>query len=132
MRGICQKCKEAYEVETRHWLATVGVPPEANDRRGPRSTLYRGKGCENCAGTGYRGRLGIHEVLEITDDIREIISQRGTALKIKEAAAQERHDHPAGVGDPQAPGRDDDGRGSLRVTDASCESADKEVREWFR
>jgi len=84
VRGICKNCKEAYQVDTQ-WLATVGVP-QKKFPEGPKVTLYRGKGCENCAGTGYRGRLGIHEVLEVTDDIREIISQRGTALKIKEAA----------------------------------------------
>ena len=84
VRGICAQCKEAYEVDTQ-WLGTIGVPPKKFPA-GPKVTLYRGKGCENCAQTGYRGRMGIHEVLEVTDDIREIISQRGTAMKIKEAA----------------------------------------------
>jgi type IV pilus assembly protein PilB len=84
VRTICKECKEAYEVNTA-WLTTVGVP----QKRLPTTekiTLYRGKGCENCAATGYRGRMGVHEVLEITDEIRELISQRATALKIKEAA----------------------------------------------
>jgi type IV pilus assembly protein PilB len=84
VRGICKNCKEAYEVNTQ-WLATVGMP-QKKWPEGPKVTLYRGKGCEMCSGTGYRGRMGIHEVLEITDEIREIISSRGTALKIKEAA----------------------------------------------
>ncbi len=84
VRGICKQCKEAYEVNTQ-WLATVGVPQKKWPET-PKVTLYRGKGCENCSGTGYRGRMGIHEVLEVTDDIRELISQRATALKIKEMA----------------------------------------------
>jgi type IV pilus assembly protein PilB len=84
IRSICKNCKEAYEVNTQ-WLATVGVP-QKKWPEGPKVTLHRGKGCETCSGTGYRGRMGIHEVLEITDEIREIISARGTALKIKEAA----------------------------------------------
>jgi type IV pilus assembly protein PilB len=83
VRRICPECKEAYQVKPT-WLATVGVPsskfPEGD------VTLYRGKGCENCSGTGYRGRLGVHEVLEISDEIRDLISQRATALKILEAA----------------------------------------------
>jgi type IV pilus assembly protein PilB len=82
VRTICKNCKEAYEVDTV-WLQSIGVKrlPE-----GPKATLYRGKGCENCAGTGYRGRMGIHEVLEVNDEIRELIGQRATALRIKDVA----------------------------------------------
>jgi type IV pilus assembly protein PilB len=84
VRTICKECKESYEVNTQ-WLATVGVP-QKKWPEGPKVTLHRGKGCDACSGTGYRGRMGIHEVLEVTDDIRELISQRATALKIKETA----------------------------------------------
>ncbi|MDE2038872.1 MAG: Flp pilus assembly complex ATPase component TadA [Elusimicrobia bacterium] len=84
VRTICRDCREAYEVD-REWLATFGVPqrklPEAR-----KVTLYRGKGCPSCSGTGYRGRKGVHEVLEINDELRELIGQRATALKIKETA----------------------------------------------
>ncbi len=84
VRRICSECKEPYEVDTT-WLTSLGVPP----KRLPnflKTTLHRGKGCDNCAGSGYRGRLAIHEVLDITDEVRELICQRATAAKIKEAA----------------------------------------------
>ncbi|MHB2026257.1 MAG: GspE/PulE family protein [Elusimicrobiota bacterium] len=84
VRTICKDCKEAYEVETR-WLSNLGVPEKQRPDK-PKTVLYKGKGCENCAGTGYRGRIGIHEVLEITDDIRELIGQKATAMRIKDAA----------------------------------------------
>ncbi|HVC08745.1 MAG TPA: ATPase, T2SS/T4P/T4SS family [Elusimicrobiota bacterium] len=84
VRTICKDCKESYEVETQ-WLANLGVPAKQRPDT-PKVTLYKGKGCENCAGTGYRGRIGIHEVLEITDNIRELISQKATAMNIKDAA----------------------------------------------
>jgi type IV pilus assembly protein PilB len=84
VRTICAKCKEPYEVDTA-WLASIGVP-QSRLPQTPKATLHRGKGCENCAGTGYRGRMGVHEVLEVSDEIRELISQRATALKIKEVA----------------------------------------------
>jgi len=47
--------------------------------------LSRGRGCEVCAQTGYKGRMGIHEILEINDAIRAIIIDKGHVSKIKEA-----------------------------------------------
>jgi len=84
VRTICKQCKETYEVDTA-WLASLGVNPKRLPP-GPKTNLCRGKGCEACAGTGYRGRMGIHEVLEVNDEIRDLIGQRATALKIKEVA----------------------------------------------
>ena len=86
VRTICKDCKEAYEVNTA-WLTTIGVSQKKLPQT-PKITLYRGKGCESCSGTGYRGRRGIHEVLEITDEIRDLIGQRATAVKIKEVAVK--------------------------------------------
>ena len=86
VRTICKDCKEAYEVNTA-WLTTVGVAQKKLPET-PKITLYRGKGCETCSGTGYRGRKGVHEVLEITDEIRELIGQRATAVKLKETAVR--------------------------------------------
>lgn len=48
--------------------------------------FYRGKGCDRCGGSGYRGRIGIYEVLEIDDRIRELISARKDASVISQAA----------------------------------------------
>jgi len=49
-------------------------------------TLSRGKGCDQCAGTGYKGRTAIHEILIINDQIRDLIYQQATIQKVKEAA----------------------------------------------
>ncbi len=84
LRRICKECKEPYEVETS-WLASLGVQQKRLPST-PKATLYRGKGCENCNNSGYRGRMGVHEVLEVTDEIRDMICQRATGLKIKETA----------------------------------------------
>jgi general secretion pathway protein E len=43
-------------------------------------------GCERCGGTGYRGRLGVFEVLELTNDLRELIGEKTDGLKIDEMA----------------------------------------------
>ena len=82
VRRICAECKESYEVDTA-WLASLGVQSKRLPHT-PKALLQRGKGCERCAGTGYRGRLGIHEVLEATDEVRALISRRATSEEIKE------------------------------------------------
>ena len=47
-------------------------------------SLHKGKGCDNCAGTGYRGRQGLYEVLEVTDTVRQMILDKASAREIKE------------------------------------------------
>lgn len=83
MRAICPKCREAYEVE-RDWLLKLGVPEtQLQTTSKGKIVLYRGKGCENCANTGYRGRQGLYEVMEVTDAIRQLILDRASAKDIK-------------------------------------------------
>jgi type IV pilus assembly protein PilB len=48
--------------------------------------IFEGKGCEDCRFTGYHGRTGIHEILLITEDIREMILQRTSSQQIKSRA----------------------------------------------
>ena len=48
--------------------------------------FIRGKGCAQCDGTGYAGRTAIHEILLIEDQLRDLIYQQATMLKLKEAA----------------------------------------------
>jgi type II secretory ATPase GspE/PulE/Tfp pilus assembly ATPase PilB-like protein len=48
--------------------------------------VYEGAGCDDCAQTGYRGRLGIYELLPVNDTIRQLILKRSSADAIKEAA----------------------------------------------
>lgn len=76
VRRICQSCIYSYESEpglkdiVSRELEGFGVA--AKNARIPK-VLYRGKGCPACGGTGYRGRLGIFEVLEVTDTIKKLI-----------------------------------------------------------
>ena len=84
VRKICEQCRVPYtpeqEVLARHffWNDTVALP-----------VFYRGEGCENCAYTGYRGRLGIHEFLQISLAMRDYILQGRTYMEIRELAYQE-------------------------------------------
>lgn len=66
VRKICPLCKEAYEAST-HEKKVLGVP--VNERL----VLYRGKGCPNCNESGYKGRVGVFEIMEVDRQVREAI-----------------------------------------------------------
>lgn len=76
IRMICPKCKETYE-----------APAEIAKRLGARSaskiTLARGKGCEQCSKTGYRGRMAVYEILPVTDSLREAIISKAPSTVLK-------------------------------------------------
>jgi type IV pilus assembly protein PilB len=89
VRGICPKCKEPYEVE-KDWLIQLGVPEaQLQVSAGGKILLHKGKGCENCAGTGYRGRQGLYEVMEVTDAIRALVLDRASSRDIKAQAIKQ-------------------------------------------
>ena len=88
MRKICPKCVERYEVDA-DWLLKLGISRNLMQVSDGKVVLARGKGCENCAGTGYRGRAGLYEVLEISDPMRELIMDRAPIAKIKEQARKQ-------------------------------------------
>jgi type IV pilus assembly protein PilB len=66
-------------------LVDVGFTPEEIGS----FKLFKGRGCGVCNGTGYKGRVGLYEVMEISDGIRDIIMQGGTAVEIKRKALEE-------------------------------------------
>ena len=86
VRVICKHCKEPYEVPG-DFLSSIGVK-EAEIKGKKKVTLYRGKGCDNCSNTGYRGRTACFEVMEIHDDLRELILNRESTHLIKSKARE--------------------------------------------
>ena len=82
-RRICQNCKEPVEMAPQA-LLNLGFK---KDEVGT-FTVYKGRGCEKCNNTGYKGRVGLVEVMIIDDDIRELILSGGTAIDIKRKAAE--------------------------------------------
>ena len=78
VRRICKHCREEYEPDP------LDVPPDFKLQPGQK--VYRGVGCRECRHTGYRGRLGIFELMMIDDKIRELILQHKSATEILEAA----------------------------------------------
>jgi type IV pilus assembly protein PilB len=83
VRRVCQKCAEDMAVPPQA-LIDIGFSPE----EAPKVKIRRGKGCGDCNNSGYRGRVGLFEVMEITDDIRELILTGATALELKKKAIE--------------------------------------------
>ncbi|KPK39438.1 MAG: hypothetical protein AMJ78_08505, partial [Omnitrophica WOR_2 bacterium SM23_29] len=81
VRVICSNCKEPY-LPTKDELIAVGLKPGELEGK----TLYRGAGCKECVYTGYKGRIGIFELLMINDDIRELIVKKASSANIMEVA----------------------------------------------
>ena len=50
---------------------------------------FKGKGCDKCNGTGYKGRVGLYEVMEVTEDLRELILVGASALELRRKAVDE-------------------------------------------
>lgn len=83
IRKLCPKCKEAYE-PTENLLAHLPIIEKKK-----KTTFYRPKGCEQCFNTGYKGRVGICEVLSLGPSIRDLILNRARESEIKAAARKE-------------------------------------------
>jgi type IV pilus assembly protein PilB len=83
IRKICSQCRTPYE-PTEAVLDQLGLSPhEIGDKQ-----FYYGAGCANCNSTGYRGRKGIYELLDVNEPIRELINQRAPGVVLKQKAIE--------------------------------------------
>jgi len=82
-RTICEECREEYQ-PPRDMLLTFGFDPDDSGNDGVK--FYHGAGCGACRETGYKGRIGIFELMEMNREISELIVKRASAGQIKEAA----------------------------------------------
>jgi type IV pilus assembly protein PilB len=83
VRTICKECKSPYE-PTEVILSQLGVSThELGDKH-----FFTGAGCDACSQTGYRGRRGLYELLDITDPIRDLITARAPTVVIKQKAVE--------------------------------------------
>ncbi len=83
VRRICSYCKEPYEPaadERRLWLEYGSYD---------KAIFHHGRGCTHCAYTGFRGRMGVFEVLPITDKVKRLVSARASAQEIRDQAIRE-------------------------------------------
>ena len=82
-RRVCANCKEPVEI-TPQALMNIGYKKEEVGT----FTVYKGRGCDKCNSTGYKGRVALIEVMVIDDTIRDLILSGGTAIDIKKRAAE--------------------------------------------
>ena len=84
IRRICEKCKQPEEIPLQA-LLNVGF----SEAEAPNIELYRGRGCDECNQRGYKGRVGIYEVMVIGEDIRELILSGASAVELRRKAMEE-------------------------------------------
>ncbi len=84
IRRVCSNCKVPTEVSPQTMISIGFTAEEAKAVQ-----VMKGKGCERCNGTGYKGRVACIEVMEITDDVRELILSGATSVEIKRKAMEE-------------------------------------------
>jgi type IV pilus assembly protein PilB len=84
VRVICAHCKRPVKV-TRAQLEESAMDPNLADRM----AFYEGAGCIDCGGTGFKGRMAICELLDLSDSIREMILERRPSSEIKKTAHEE-------------------------------------------
>jgi type IV pilus assembly protein PilB len=81
VRRICAQCKEEMSLPPQTLLEAGYTPEESKTVK-----VFNGKGCSTCNNTGYKGRAGLYEVMEITDELRELILVGASALELKKKA----------------------------------------------
>jgi type IV pilus assembly protein PilB len=81
VRRVCADCKTEEDISTQFMIDAGFSPDEAKTVK-----AYKGAGCSTCGGKGYKGRVGLYEVLEVSDEMRELILVGASALELKRKA----------------------------------------------
>jgi type IV pilus assembly protein PilB len=81
VRRICKDCIQPVKMP-KQALVDVGFAPEEAEE----ITISKGAGCATCSGSGYKGRVGLYEVMELTDELREAVILSATAIELKKKA----------------------------------------------
>lgn len=84
-RRLCDKCKEPQQIDTAE-LAALGFPERVLDAKLP---ILRAAGCAACSGTGYRGRIALHEVMSVSEQIERLAVARASSAEIARVAESE-------------------------------------------
>ncbi len=84
IRRVCKDCKEEVKMPPQA-LVDIGFAPQ----EAPKIKLYKGRGCPTCNNTGYKGRLGVYEVMEINESLREMILTGASTIELKRKAQEE-------------------------------------------
>src|SRR5579875_3794177 len=83
VRRICAQCKEQMNITPKALMDAGYTPEEAKT-----TTVYHGRGCGTCNNTGYKGRVALYEVMEVTDELKELILVGASALELRKKALE--------------------------------------------
>jgi type IV pilus assembly protein PilB len=83
IRRVCKDCKQEQNLPVEA-LIEIGFPAEEAGQ----IKTFKGKGCQTCNGTGYKGRIGLYEVMEVTDELRELIIIGASAIELRKRAVE--------------------------------------------
>jgi type IV pilus assembly protein PilB len=83
VRRICAECREEVPLPVQAKIEAGYSPEEAKTVK-----IFKGRGCTACGGTGYKGRTGLYEVMEVDDEIRELILIGASAVELKKKAIE--------------------------------------------
>lgn len=83
-RKICPECKAPAEKISDELLEKLGAVPEGFHN----ATLHKGRGCDLCNNTGYKGRIALYEVMPMTESLKELVLQGASSIEIKRQAIQ--------------------------------------------
>jgi type IV pilus assembly protein PilB len=84
VRRICEQCREPHDLPPAK-LADAGFSPE----EAPQVRVFHGRGCDRCAGAGYKGRLGLFEVMEMSESLRDMVTAGAASMELRRQAMQE-------------------------------------------
>ena len=92
-RRICEKCKTTAEIspeELKVIQTEIDILPEPEKTEAKKnSNYYYGKGCDACGNSGYKGRIGIYEILTMSDPLKTITVKGGTSMELLAQAKKE-------------------------------------------
>jgi type IV pilus assembly protein PilB len=84
VRRICKECKAPMEVPAQALIDAGYTPEEAKDVQ-----PQKGRGCGTCNNTGYKGRVGLYEVFQLTDEIRQLVLEGASSIELRQRATEE-------------------------------------------
>lgn len=95
VRRLCEKCRVSYTIDEKEYNliksdeSVLRAIEKIVNKRIEDVTFFRSAGCKTCTGTGYVGRVGVFEVLEVSDEIRSLINKKASSDEIKKQAREE-------------------------------------------
>src|SRR5204863_10040312 len=84
IRCVCKDCKKEHPTPVEALVESGLLTEEAKKLK-----TYKGKGCPSCNDTGYKGRIGLYEVMEMTDEVRELILIGASALELRKKSIED-------------------------------------------